>query len=57
MTQLPALYVDPSSIVDPATVPGLRYNRTTWWYEAPKGRSPVRCAASRRRGTYRLTAA
>ena len=40
MTQLPALYVDPSSIVDPATVPGLRYNRTTWWYEAPKGPLP-----------------
>ena len=41
MTQLPALYVDPSSIVDPATVPGLRYNRTTWWYEAPQGAAPL----------------
>ena len=40
MTQLPAVYADPANIVDPATVPGLKFNRTTWWYEPPKGPLP-----------------
>ena len=34
MTHLPVVYADPEDIIDPETVPGLRYNRTTWWYEA-----------------------
>ena len=37
MTQLPVPYVDPRSIVDPDTVPGLRYDRLKWWYDTPKG--------------------
>ena len=40
MTHLPVVYADPEDIVDPETVPGLRYNRTTWWYDAPTGLLP-----------------